>query len=276
MSTRLHARGWIVAGLLIALGCTAAVPAAASELYSARTFVTGQVEPGRSRAFARCLRDVLVKVSGDPDLLRHPRLSQIAGEAAALVRDFAYRDLMAGIPVHDEQGTRDRPYELTARFEPAKVDAILRALGREPWLAARPRVVVFVTVLHVATTFTLAGDETQGPGMREALLDAAAGVGVPVVIPSRAVLNGAGLTVRTLRGTSPGALAAAVRAAGGDVALLGRLTWNDKALGWVADWRMAAGPGARQWQVRGVNFDEAFRSGMRGAVRILATAARGG
>jgi hypothetical protein len=60
-----------------------------------------------------------------------------------------------------------------------------------------------------------------------------------------------------------------VKAAGGDVALLGRLTWNDKAGGWVADWRMAARPETRHWQVRGVNFDEAFRSGMRGAVRIL-------
>jgi hypothetical protein len=122
----------------------------------------------------------------------------------------------------------------------------------------------------------LAGDETRGPGMREALLDAAAGVGIPLVIPSRAVLADAGLSVQTFQEAGPGSLAAAVKAAGGDVALIGRLTWDDKALGWVADWRMAAKPKARHWQVRGVNFDEAFRNGMRGAVRILATAARGG
>jgi hypothetical protein len=261
---------------VLALGCIAAPAASASELYAARAFVTGQVEPGRSKAFARCLRDVLVKVSGDPDLVRHPRFGKIAADAGSLVTDFRYRDLMAGIPVHDEQGTRDRPYELTVKFDPGKVDALLRALGRAPWLSARPRVVVLLAVRHVATAFMLAGDETRGPGMREALLDAAAGVGIPLVIPSRAVLADAGLAVQTFQEEGPGSLAAAVKAAGGDVALIGRLTWDDKALGWVADWRMAAKPKARHWQVRGVNFDEAFRNGMRGAVRILATAARGG
>ena len=276
MSKGYRAFGWVVAAFLLALAGAAPAAASAGELYEARTFVTGQVEPGRSRGFARCLGDVLVKVSGDPDLLRDPRLSKIVGDAAALVTDFKYRDLMAGIPVHDEQGTRERPYELTVHFEPEKVNAILRALGREPWLSARPRVVVFLAVRHVARTFTLAGEETHGAGMREALTDAAAGVGVPIVIPSRAVLAGSGFTLQAFQQMSPGALAAAVEAAGGEAALLGRLAWNDKAKGWVADWRMAAKPGPRHWQVRGVNFDEAFRSGMQGAVRILATAARGG
>jgi hypothetical protein len=107
--------------------------------------------------------------------------------------------------------------------------------------------------------------------MREALADAAERVGVPIVIPSRTVLAGAGLTVRSLKRASPDALAAAAEAAGGDVALLGRLDWNDKALGWVADWRMPGKAGIERWQVHGVNFDEAFRSGLQGAAQILAT-----
>jgi hypothetical protein len=263
-----------VAGLLIAISCSASTAAFANELYGARAFVTGQVEPGRSQAFARCLGDVLVKVSGDPRLLRDPRLPQIVRNAGTLVTTFSYRDLMAGIPVHDEQGTRDRPYELTVEFDPAKVDATLRTLGREPWLAARPRVVVFLAVRHIATAFLLAGEEARGPGMREALADAAERVGVPLVIPSRAVLDHAALTFQKLQGADPEAVAAAVKAAGGDAALVGKLAWSDKALGWVADWRMAAGTQTERWQVRGVNFDEAFRNGMQGAVQILATGAR--
>jgi hypothetical protein len=274
MSDRRRACWPAIAGLLIAISCSGPSTASANELYGARAFVTGQVEPGRSQAFARCLGDVLVKVSGDPRLLRDPRLPQAVKNAGALVTDFSYRDLMAGIPVHDEQGTRDRPYELTVRFDPAKVDAVLRTLGREPWLAARPRVVVFLAVHHVATAFLLAGDEARGPGMREALADAAARVGVPIVIPSRAVLDQAALTLQKLQGADPKAVAAAAKTAGGDAALVGRLAWSDKALGWVADWRMAAKTQTERWQVRGVNFDDAFRAGMQGAVQILATGAR--
>ena len=94
---------------------------------------------GRRFGFPLCLEQVLVKVSGDPRLIGDPEVATLAGQAATFVTDFAFRDRMAGIPVHDEQGTRDRPYDLTVRFDPAKIDAALRSLGREPWSASRPR-----------------------------------------------------------------------------------------------------------------------------------------
>ena len=248
----------------------AMTPASANELYRARTFVTGQIEPNRSQGFAQCLTDVLVKVSGDPRLTSDTRLDEITAKAATFVRDFKYRDLMSGIPVHDEQGTRDRPYELSVSFDPGKVDAALRSLGREPWTASRPRVAVFVGVQHVATSFALAGDETRGPGMLEALADAATGVGIPIVVPDKALLATAGFGVAMSRKASPSGLEAAAKTAGGDLALLGTLTWSKTALGWIADWRMDFNGKTHGWQIRGVNFDDAFRSGMRGAVQILA------
>jgi hypothetical protein len=271
MPARGHVYRAIVGSLWLALGCGATMAAPADALYSARSFVTGQVEPGRSKGFARCLTEVLVKVSGDPGLADDPRLAEITGRAGALVVAFNYRDLMAGIPVHDEQGTRDRPYELTVSFNSEQVDATLRGLGREPWLAARPRVAVFLGVRQLANEFTLAGDDTRGPGMREAIASAASGVGIPVVLPDRATLIGAGFTAGTSLAADPSSLTAAAKAAGGDVALVGTLTWNDAAMGWIADWRMDAGGREHRWQIRGVSFDDAFRSGMRGAVQILAS-----
>jgi len=279
MPANRFASWWIACSLLLAIGAgLEGRPASASELpaefYRGRTFVTGQVEPGRSLGLARCLSQVFVKVSGDPHLLRHPGLPGTVARAASLVIDFKYRDLMAGIPVHDEQGTRDRPYELTAAFDPDKVDAALHALGAKPWLAARPRVVAFVGVRHVSTRFLLNSEGTHGPGMREALSDAASGVGLPIILPSSDVLAAAGLTEDTLHKAAPVDLAAVTKAAGGDAALLGELAWDGKALGWDADWRMASNGKVERWRVRGVNFDDAFRSGMQGALQILATGAR--
>lgn len=256
--------------LLLAAGCGGTVAASANDLYKARAFVTGQVEPGRSQGFAQCLTDVLVKVSGDPRLIGDPRSAEITAKAGTFVTQYTYRDQMSGIPVHDEQGTRDRPYELTVAFDPTKVDAALRSLGREPWTASRPRVAAFLAVRHVATGFTLASDDTRGPGMREALADAAAAVGVPFVLPDKAALAKAGFSVEGSQKSTPSSLEPAATTAGGDVALLGTLTWSKTELGWVADWRMDFSGKAHRWQIRGVNFDDAFRSGMRGAVQILA------
>ena len=52
-------------------------------------------------------------------------------------------------------------------------------------------------------------------------------------------------------------------------ALAGSIVWSDKELGWIADWRLAANGATYRWQVRGVNFDEAFRVAIRGAAQIL-------
>jgi hypothetical protein len=266
-----HTYAWIagIAGLLIA-----ACPAAAAdgdELYRGRTFVTGQTEATRAPALARCLTDVLVKVSGDPRLSRDPRVVDLAGKASDYVREFRYRDLMADLPVHDEQGTRDRPYELTARFDPTSIDATLRALGREPWTATRPRVVVLLRVRHGARAHMLASDGDRAPGMREALADAAGRAGMPMALPNEAALAKAGRSLQAaewppadLRG-----LDAMATAAGGDVALAGSLVWSDRSLGWVAGWRLRWQGRTYRWQIGGVNFDEAFRNGMRGAAQIL-------
>jgi hypothetical protein len=260
--------------LPLLLGWAAAVEGVAADtgpgLYQGRTLVTGRTAEGRAPAIVRCFTEVLVKVSGDARLLGDPRVGAVAGQAPALVKDFRYRDLMAGLPVNDEQGTRDRPYELTVDFDPAGVDAALQALGRRPWTTARPRLVVLLRVQQGALSYLLDSDGVRSAGMREALADAAERAGLPVLLPSKAVLARSGLSAAApWPPAARPALEAATRAAGGDVSLAGRLVWSEEALGWIADWQLAAEGKTHRWQVRGVSFDDAFRSATRGAAQIL-------
>ena len=104
----------------------------ANELYQATAIVTGFDTRSRPAGFAHCLREVLVKVSGEPRLHDDPRTADLAGHADALVASFSYVDQLAGIPYHDEQGTYDRPYNLTVHFDPARID---KALPSPTWLA---------------------------------------------------------------------------------------------------------------------------------------------
>src|SRR5258707_8860811 len=91
----------LLVSMVLALFASAAL-AADTNLYQATTFVTGQYEPNRSIGFGKCLEYVLVKVTGDPRLTGDPRVVAMAGKAKSYVTDFHYRDLMEGIPVHDE------------------------------------------------------------------------------------------------------------------------------------------------------------------------------
>jgi hypothetical protein len=143
-------RAWLLclvwgAGLLPAV----AEPAKAEDigaLYQAYAIVTGTDMRQRPWGMAQCLREVLVKVSGDPLLKDDPRTAELAAHADRLVASFDYVDMMAGIPKKDDQGSYDRPHRLTVHFDPAKIDATLAALGRQPWRGERP---VIVPVLLV-------------------------------------------------------------------------------------------------------------------------------
>lgn len=250
-------------------GCGTAGGAPRDELYQASTVVTGQGEANRASGFAQCLGEVLVKVSGDPRLLREPVTAAIAAQAQSLVRDFRYRDLMAGLPVRDEQGTRDRPYELTVQFHPDEIDVVLRSLGRQPWPAQRPRLMVFVRVQQGGQRFVLSRDENRAPGMREALAAAAAQVGMPTMLPPEDVLVDLGSSVWEAPAAYLPPLTVTARMRGSDAAIAGTLVWSDAALGWIAQWYLRANGTTHQWHVRGVSFDEAFRVAMRGSAQIL-------
>src|SRR5215469_14681254 len=144
-------------------------PGSLDDIYTARAVVTGKDERNRPLGFRLCFEDVLVKVSGDASIVSDRRFDNLASSAGQYVSTFSYRDRLEGKPVHDEQGTYDRPHFLTCHFDPQKIDSVLKALGRKPWLRHRPRLVMLVTVHGRTNSGILSGDGAFDPDMREAL-----------------------------------------------------------------------------------------------------------
>src|SRR6516162_270451 len=116
-------------------------------MYQADAIVTGTDMRQRPWGFAQTLREVLVKSSGDPRLTDDPRIAQFAAHADRFVACFDYVDMMAAVPLHDDQGTSDRPHKLTVYFIPAKIDALLAQLGDKPWRGERA-IVLPVLLVH--------------------------------------------------------------------------------------------------------------------------------
>ena len=249
--------------------CGGAIAAAADDLYRAQTIVTGQGEANRIIGFASCLEDVLLKVSGAVRLAGDRRLAAYKSNAKSFVRAFSYHDQMSGTPTRDEQGTRDRPYDLTVDFEEMKIDDILRALDLKPWRSHRPVLAVFVEMQLGPRDYMITSDGDQSALQRESLLAAAARRGMNVVLPSAAALAKAGITRAAPGTTTSQAWGPLVAGQGGEAALIGRLVWDDRELGWVTQWRIDWHGRTHRWQVRGTNFDEAFRRGIGGAAQIL-------
>jgi hypothetical protein len=260
---------WTLMALVVVFACcTVAKARAADDLYRAQTVLTGQGEANRMIGFAACLEDVLIKVSGALKLAGDARLQPYKARASDFVKTYRYHDKMSGTPVRDEQGTRDRPYDLFVDFDEAKVNGVLSELGLKPWLS-RPVLGVFVAIEQGTRTYIVTSDARQSDLQRDALLAAADKRGMHIVLPDDAALARSSLTDAGLVTMSPAALAPVASAAGAEFVLIGHLRWDDANLGWATDWRFDWQGRPYRWQFRGVTFDEAFRRGIGGAAQIL-------
>jgi hypothetical protein len=258
--------------VLIALLCGAWEPVKPwpiEDTYTTRAIVTGKDERNRPLGFRLCFEDVLVKASGDVRILKHKRVHALAVHAHRYITEFSYRDRLEGKPLGDEQGTYDRPYYLTCKFDPKKIDKILKKLHRKPWTGRHPHLVLVVAVHGRKASGMLTKDGALDPDMRESLDAAAIRYGMTVELPSEAALTKDNITLDTASRASAVALKDIAAASNADLPVRGDLTFNESALGWIANWDFDAGGKPVHWSVRGVNYDAAFRNAIEGVMLTL-------
>ncbi|KQU81304.1 DUF2066 domain-containing protein [Ensifer canadensis] len=263
------AKTLVMTAAIIGLLWTGAQAADRTALYVSDAIVTGTGEQNRQIGFRECLSEVLVKVSGDFTLTGSTALAALQVQAAEFVASFSYRDRLEGVPIHDEQGTHDRPHDLTCRFDPTTIDPLLAKLGRKPWLSPRPTIAVLLAVHDQRRRFVLTRDGSESPYMADSLAVAAVPLALSVRLPDAATLTSKDLDFVHLSRQRPAELKQLATDIGAEVPLAGTLVWSDAARGWIADWRITENGREYRWQIRGVSFDEAFRDAMRGAARIL-------
>jgi hypothetical protein len=104
---------------------------------------------------------------------------------------------------------------------------------------------------------------------RDALVAAAGQRGMPIMLPTKAVLAMAGLSFETLPSADLSGLEQIAKPMGGDAALVGLMVWSEKAVAWIADWRLGAHRKTYSWHASSRTFDAAFRQAMGGAAQIL-------
>ena len=229
--------------------------------YQAYDIVAGyNLERTRRAGFAHCLTEVLIRVSGEPRLEHDPRVANLAAHADALVASFDYSDFLVRMgPVHDDQGTGDeRPYDLVVRFDHAKIDAVLRDLGMSPWQGPRPQVVPVLAIKGFTGTYLLSAEIKAGAAQRGSLAAAATQYGLPLRMPSDAELAAWGVAAGGFPSPQEGR-----------VLVAGRLNFDEAKPGWIGSWRMRWRGADYAWGISGVNYDEAFRSLMRGVARVV-------
>src|SRR5260370_6599672 len=202
----------------------------------------------RPSGFARALREVFVKLSGETRLDLDPRVGELSIHADQLVTKFDYVDQMAGIKVHDDQGTYDRPYNLTVVFDPGKIDAALADLGEHPWLGERPVIVPVLAVERVTKSYLLSAENPAGADQAASFTEVAREFNLTVHIPTEVELTAWGVTLGQF--PSPNAALAPDQAI-----VAGMLEFHEELPGWVGKWHLHWHDADYAWEISGVNLD---------------------
>ncbi|MBB6208872.1 DUF2066 domain-containing protein [Novispirillum itersonii] len=239
------------------MACVLATPATAappsSAFYTGEAIITGRDIPAeRLRGYRMALPRVVAKVSGDSRLGDSPAVQAALDHADALVRDVSFIDRLAKKKLMDEQGTRERSFLMTVQFDPAAVDRLIRASGRQPWPEPRPTVRVALRITDSVGPFLLAEDSPRGTGQREVVTDVARRLGLPVVLSGD---------------QAPPPPAAAI--------LTGDMVIRPEG-GWTTAWTLTAAvlPQPVRWESQPGTFDRAIADGLEETSRTLSPSGR--
>lgn len=256
-------RGASILAVLLVLTPGPAAAAMVVDLYRAVAVVTGTEEPERTRGFRAGLVDVVVKLTGDIRQADNPALAPLLARPHDLVEGFDYVDRMKGIPVHDEQGTRQRPHDLRMRFRPEAVDRWLARLGLSMWSADRPRIAVWLAIRTAARRYVLRARGEQGYGQRAVFVETARRRGIPIVLPPP---EAAGIAYDDV---ASGAIDKLARASSGaEAMLIGTLVLGTTGY-WHIRWALHWRDRTRTWGAADVTFDTAIRDGLQRSALVL-------
>jgi len=238
----------------------------AGDLYTAQTIVTGTGEPERTRGFRAGLEDVVVKLTGDARLASSPELAGLLRDPHRLIERFEYEDRMKGIPVHDEQGTRERPHFLRMRFKTEDIEAELARLRLAKWAEPRPLLAIWLAVRTAKDSYLLQNRGDRGYGQRAVIAEAALRRGIPVHLPPGAPAQQSAVTFADIAESRlDGAKEASSHC---NAWLFGLLSVTAEGY-WNIAWHLEWEGKQRTWNRAGVSFDTALKDGLETSALVL-------
>lgn len=252
---------WALWLLLLAVGLVGSVQAIPVEgLYTGTVQVSERKSGADRGALNRALRQVLVKVSGNSQVLTQEGLASAASKAEAYAEQFNYLDGAA-----DDEGNRRLLFQ--AVFNEFAVNRLLADHGVGVWGRERPETLVWLAVNMQGRRFVLPAGSASA--MQELINLSSARRGVPVQLP---IMDGEDLQAAGYADISGGFMdrvQAASQRYGQTSVLVGRLDQNTPGQ-WDARWTHLFAGQQNTWSTMGVGLAQAIATGVDGLADHLA------
>ncbi len=143
-------------------------------LYEAEVEVPDQQTGSRTKGMSKAMAAVLLKVSGSSGVDENATLATAMQQPARYVQQYSYRS-------EENEETQERHLFLQVRFDPRRIDELLRQAGVDVWGSARPSTLIWLGVEDGGKR-VLVGANDRGL-VRQIIEDEAARRALPVKLP---------------------------------------------------------------------------------------------
>lgn len=209
-------------------------------LYQTRVPVVSQSSDERNQVLEQALGQVLIKVSGNTQILNNPNVKSHLSSASSLVQEFSYTAA--------HQPNDPKPYLLQLAFDVEGVNAILRGAGAPIWGQHRPLILIWAeseVPNHPAEV--ISADSTQS--VSSALKQNAYRRGLPIMFPAMDIQDISQVAVNDVVNMDIAKLTNAAKRYGSDAILIGRIIQGEN--GYNTQWKFIMGTDQWGWNVTG-------------------------
>lgn len=227
-------------------------------LYKSTVPVTSQATAERNQATQQALEQVMIKVSGNAQIINNPKLKTNLAAADSLIQQFSYTP----------QTTPNFPYLLEIEFDPSGVNQWLRDAGAAVWGQNRPLISTWVTYQapgHEADIIN--SDATNQMG---ALLKQTADKrGLPLVFPVMDIQELNQINAKDILDMSVAKITEAAKRYSGDAILIGHITQTKSDIS--SQWKLVLGSNQWDWNLTGKTITDIISPLVNNVTNTLAT-----
>jgi hypothetical protein len=243
-------RQFVIGALLCLLSVSGNV-SAGDTLFEADVPVAGQQPDLRAAYMKTALQEVLVRVTGQPDVLTRASVRAMLDSPERFVQQYRYYTVPESTPPR---------LMLRVNFDGGSIQQALRQQGVTYWgKSERPEILLWLAIEDGGTRYIVSAQDSSDAA-RE-LQEAARQRGIPLLLPLMDLEDQSQVHFADVwGGFFDGILTASARYKPGDV-MIGRINRSPSGA-WEARWNMRNGGDSGSWRGKGDRLGEVLRAGI--------------
>lgn len=233
----------VVSVVFLGVGPVWAVKVAS--LYQADMPVATQSEDERAEAVKAGFLQVLVKISGNPDIDKNPVIKSSLQKADYFVQEFSY----------SASSPSSSTYSIHIRYDTDDVNKLVKKAGVASWGETRPLLLAWVVVTNNKKTTEIMGSDDQGDVIN-VMKQQGKKFGLPLIFPVMDVIDMNQVSLDDVVGSKIPVLKEAGKRYAPDGLLIGTLQQTKD--GWQSQWQLVLHGHQWHWTIADKTPDNLF------------------